>query len=102
MINILLEGFDIDAPWLYDELKNYIKPNLSVAVVAFSFRDNRVKSLSDGNALYAKGCGKYHDGIVGGFTAYGIPEENVSFRKLLRRKSKRLTLFISSVDYPTE
>ncbi len=21
MINILLEGFDIDAPWLYDELK---------------------------------------------------------------------------------
>ena len=79
MINILLEGFDIDAPWLYDELKNYIKPNLSVAVVAFSFRDNRVKSLSDWNALYAKGCGKYHDGIVGGFTAYGIPEENVSF-----------------------
>ena len=31
MINILLEGFDIDAPWLYDELKNYIKPNLSVS-----------------------------------------------------------------------
>ena len=47
MINILLEGFDIDAPWLYGELKNYIKPNHSVAVVAFSFRDNRVKSLSD-------------------------------------------------------
>lgn len=38
MINILLEGFDIDAPWLYDELKNYIKPDHSVAVVAFSFR----------------------------------------------------------------
>lgn len=52
MINILLEGFDIDAPWLYDELKNYIQPNHSVAVVAFSFRDNRVKSLSDWNALY--------------------------------------------------
>ena len=30
MINILLEGFDIDAPWLYDELKNYIQPNHSV------------------------------------------------------------------------
>ena len=54
MINILLEGFDIDAPWLYDELKNYIQPNHSVAVVAFSFRDNRVKSLSDWNALYSK------------------------------------------------
>ena len=73
MINILLEGFDIDAPWLYDELKNYIQPNHSVAVVAFSFRDNRVKSLSDWNTLYSKECGKYHDGIVGGFTTYGIP-----------------------------
>ena len=90
MINILLEGFDIDAPWLYDELKNYIKPNLSVAVVAFSFRDNRVKSLSDWNALYAKGCGKYHDGIVGGFTAYGIPEENMSFINYFRSVYKEL------------
>lgn len=79
MINILLEGFDIDAPWLYDELKNYIQPNHSVAAVAFSFRDNRVKSLSDWNALYSKECGKYHNGIVGGFTAYGIPEENELF-----------------------
>ena len=54
MINILLEGYNIDAPWLYNELKKYIQPNHSVAVVAFSFRDNRVKSLSDWNALYDK------------------------------------------------
>ena len=79
MINILLEGFDIDAPWLYGELKNYIKPNHSVAVVAFSFRDNRVKSLSDWDALYGKVNGKYHDGIVGGFTAYGIPADKITF-----------------------
>lgn len=50
-----------------------------VAVVAFSFRDNRVKSLSDWNALYSKENGKYYDGIVGGFTAYGIPEERIRF-----------------------
>ncbi len=79
MINILLEGFDIVEPWLYDELKNYIKPNHSVAVVAFSFRDNRVRSLSDWDALYGKESGKYRDGIVGGFTAYGIQEDNVTF-----------------------
>ncbi len=24
MVNILLEGYDIDAPWLYDELKTYL------------------------------------------------------------------------------
>ena len=79
MINILLEGFDIDAPWLYGELKNYIKPNHTVAVVAFSFRDNRVKSLSDWDALYGKVNGKYYDGIVGGFTAYGIPADKITF-----------------------
>ena len=56
MINILLEEFDIDAPYLYDELKNYIKPNYSVAVVAFSFRDDCVNS-SDWDALYGKRCG---------------------------------------------
>ncbi len=79
MINILLEGFDIDAPWLYDELKNYIKPDHSVAVVAFSFRDNRVKTSSDWDALYSKENGKFYSGIVGGFMAYGISENNISF-----------------------
>ncbi len=79
MINILLEGYDMDAPWLYDELKKYIRPDHSVAVVAFSFRDSQAKSLSDWNALYDKDLGKYYNGIVGGFAAYGIPEEHIAF-----------------------
>lgn len=79
MVNILLEGYNIDAPWLYEELKKHIKPMHKVAVVAFSFRDSRVKSLADWNILYSKENGRFYDGIVGGFTAYGIPEKNVSF-----------------------
>ena len=98
MINILLEGFDIDAPWLYDELKNYIQPNHSVAVVAFSFRDNRVKSLSDWNALYSKECGKYHDGIVGGFTTYGIPEEKINFINYFTDTKESAAQKIKSAD----
>ncbi|MBQ8341388.1 MAG: Type 1 glutamine amidotransferase-like domain-containing protein, partial [Clostridia bacterium] len=65
--------------WLYDELKRYIRPDHSVAVVAFSFRDSQAKSLSDWNALYDKDLGKYYNGIVGGFAAYGIPEEHIAF-----------------------
>ena len=72
------EGFDIDAPWLYDELKNYVKPHHSVAVVAFSFRDNRVKSLSDWDALYGRLNGKFYGGIVGGVVSYGIPEDKIT------------------------
>lgn len=79
MINILLEGYDIDADFLYNELKNYIKPTHSVAVVAFSFRDNRVQSASDWNLLYSKEDGKYYGGITRGFAAYGIPEYQITF-----------------------
>lgn len=79
MINILLEGYDIAAPYLYNELKNYIKPEHRVAVVAFSFRDDRVKSLDDWNTLYSKKNGLYYNGIVSGFTSYGISESNIVF-----------------------
>ncbi len=65
MINILLEGYDINAPWLYEELKKFIMPNHKVAVVAFSFRDSKVQSLSDWNSLYSKESGKLYNGIVG-------------------------------------
>lgn len=79
MINILLEGYDIDAPWLYGKLNQYIKPDNKVAVVAFSFRDNRVKCTDDWNMLYGKEQGKFYGGIVGAFQSYGIPVENITF-----------------------
>lgn len=54
MINILLEGYEINDPWLYDDLKKYILPNQSVAVMAFFFRDSEVKNLKDWASLYSK------------------------------------------------
>jgi len=98
VINILLEGYDIDAPWLYKELKNYIKPEFSVAVLAFSFRDSRVRSLDDWNHLYSKECGKYYGGIVGGFTAYGIPEENICFINYFEDTRESTILKIQQAD----
>lgn len=79
MVNILLDGYEIDRPYLYDCLKNYIKPDFYVAVVAFSFRDSEVKSLSDWNLLYGKKKGKYYNRIVSGFLSYGISEKNITF-----------------------
>lgn len=57
MVNILLEGYDIAASYLKDELSEYIKPEHSVAVEALSFRDNRVKSVEDWNKLYSNAHG---------------------------------------------
>ena len=79
MINILLEGYNIDADWLYEELKKHIKPTHSVAVVAFSFRDSRVQTAADWDLLYGRENGTYYGGITGGFASYGIPEENIVF-----------------------
>lgn len=79
MINILLEGYGINEKWLYNELKQYIKSDYSVTIIAFSFRDSIVKSESDWNKLYGKRLGKYYNGIVDGFRAYGISEDNIKF-----------------------
>lgn len=79
MTNILLEGYDIDAPWLYETLKSYLKPCCRVAVIAFSFRDSRVKSSEDWDLLYGKDHGKYYNGIVGGFASYGIPADQIAW-----------------------
>lgn len=79
MVNILLEGYDIDVAWLYDELKHYIRSEYSVVVIPFAFRENRVRSAVDWDALYSKANGKYYSGIVSGFAAYGISEKNITF-----------------------
>ena len=79
MTNILLEGYDINAPWLMDSLKPYIKPFHKVSIVALAFRDTRVKNLDDWNALYEKDQGCYYSGIVGSLADYGITESQIKF-----------------------
>lgn len=79
MINILLEGYDINAAWLFDDLKRYIKPGHTAAVVAFAFRDNCVKTIEDWNLLYGREKGRLYADITGGLASYGIAESNISF-----------------------
>ena len=99
MINILLESvFDIDGSWLSNELKNYIKPSYSVAVLPFSFRDSRVKCLDDWNSLYSKESGKFYNGIVDRFIFYGIQEENISFINYFADNTESATQKIETAD----
>lgn len=79
MIHILLEGYDIDAPWLFSELQRYIRPHHRVAVLAFSFRDSQASCLADWELLYGRKQGRYTGGITGGFASFGIGEEQISF-----------------------
>lgn len=78
-INILLEGYELDAPYLYNILKHYIKPHHAVAVIAFSFDDRFVCSAEDWEKFYGKENSFYYRGIVDSFAAYGIPAEHITF-----------------------
>lgn len=62
MVNILLEGYEINSDYLYDDLKKYILTDYSVAVIAFSFRDSEVKNSTEWNLLYSKEKGIYYRG----------------------------------------
>ncbi len=79
MVNILLERYTFNDPMLYDTLKAYIKPQHRVAVVPFSFRDNRVKGIDDWEDLYGKDHGKFYGDIIAAFGSYGIAEEQITF-----------------------
>lgn len=83
---------------IYNELRDCIKPHHSVAVVAFSFRDHLVKSLTDWDALNSKENGKYYSGIVGGFAAYGIPENRISFVNYFTDTKQSATKKVENAD----
>ena len=98
MTNILLEGYDINAPYLFDEVTKHIKPHHYVAVVALSFRDRVVRNLSDWNDLYSPESGMYYSGITSGFAAYGIPAENITFLNYFTDTSESASQKIRNAD----
>lgn len=79
IINILHNRYTIDDSWCFSKFKEYIKPEQRVVVIAFSFKDEKIKSLIDWNSLYNKKDGIYYLGIVNAFKSYGIKEENINF-----------------------
>ena len=79
MVNILLEGFHVDAPWLMPELKKHLKPGMKVAIVALSFRDSQAHDAESWNGLYSRDGGRYYGGMVNALCAYGVSEDDISF-----------------------
>lgn len=97
MINILLESYQIDAPWLCGELKKHLKPHHRVAVVAFSFRDSTASNSEEWNDVYGKG-GRFYDSIVNPLLFYGISEDNIIFINYFSDTSKSAKEKIESAD----
>lgn len=78
MVNIMIESYGFDAPWLRRELEGYIRPGARVAIAALSFRDRDASCAADWDVLYAPG-GRYHAALTAPFLAYGIAEADIDF-----------------------
>lgn len=79
MINILLNLYNFDEEWCLETLRNVIKKEHIVLVVAFSFRDKNIKDKNDWQKSYSKTYEKYYKDIVNPFLSYGIIEENIKW-----------------------
>jgi peptidase E len=79
MVNILLDGIDLDAPYLAEALREYIRPEHRIVYVAFSFKDAKVRSPQDWDRLYSPEQGIYYESLTGSFAAFGIPKEHITF-----------------------
>lgn len=97
MVNILLEGYRIDMPWLYNELKKYISKGKKVTVFALSFRSSEVFDKESWQKNYGKGS-RIYNGIVNGLSSYGISEEDIEFINYYEDDSKTAAQKLQKAD----
>ena len=57
MVNILLEGYDIDASWFYEELKNHISPTLLNSFLIYIIKTSKANHFIQRMNLAALGVG---------------------------------------------
>lgn len=78
MTCLFAEGYNLRASYLSRVLKRILKPKMTVAVIAFSFRESAVRSAEDFENFYGKES-KNYKGITAGLSAYGILPADISF-----------------------
>ena len=77
MINILLMRYEFQSEWAFETLKEYLKPEMRVAILTMTHGDE----IPDGETwlrLYGPG-GEIRKILTDAYGAYGIPEEQITF-----------------------
>ena len=96
MVNILLNYYNFDESWAYDEIKPFLI-NKKVAVIPLSFRDNQAWDNQSWQALFGKNGEKYQT-IINPFFAYGISEEDICWINYFQDSTQTALDKIASVD----
>ena len=77
MINILLSDYGFGEGILLKKLSKYIKPNMKITVIPFSFSETEIPSIDEYNRNSTKG-GKYFELLYEQFKSFGIKYENIN------------------------
>ncbi|MCD4826349.1 MAG: Type 1 glutamine amidotransferase-like domain-containing protein [Acholeplasmataceae bacterium] len=78
MTHILLSRGIIGNAEMVDELKDIIKSEFRVCIIAFSFFDKHINSKEAYDLYYKKG-GEYYQKMIDSFAPYGIKENQISW-----------------------
>ena len=77
MINVLLNVYEFDAAWAHQALKDFLSPDMQVAVLTMSHGDE-IPDAAAWERLY-RPSGEIYRILTGTFSGYGIPETSVRF-----------------------
>jgi peptidase E len=78
MINVLLSRGILKESYIVEELKDIIKKDFKVCVLAFSFFDKHIYHKDQYDAYYKKD-GEYYQKMIDSFAPYGIKEEQITW-----------------------
>ncbi|AUD65342.1 hypothetical protein BK011_06440 [Tenericutes bacterium MZ-XQ] len=78
MIHVLTSRGILRESFMVDALKEIIKKEHKVCVVALSFFQKHIYTIEAYDAYYKKG-GEYYQKMIDSFEPYGIPEKHISF-----------------------
>ena len=96
MVNILLSRGIINTGDIYIYLKEYIKPEHKVLLVALSFFDKDIKTEKEYNDLYENGS--YSKRIMDSFFPYGIKENQIEVLNYYKNNELQAKKMIEKAD----
>ena len=98
MVNILFSKYNFDDEWAEPFIKNYIKAEDKVCIIAFSFSDEWISCKEEWHNSYDKDGGRYYDDLVKPFMHYGITENNITILNYFEDSSEKMKEDIKKSD----
>lgn len=96
MRQLLFNLYNFHEDWAYQHVAPYIKPNMTVTILPFSFAANQI-TADNWQQFYGE-QGHYYDDLTAPFKAFGIPNSAISLVNYFTADSLRLSQQLLNSD----